>query len=68
MEQIPLVLINNKKVNNPQKMADAFNIFFLKITETLDLCQKARGSAISFLKNAFPRKFPDFELIPTIKT
>jgi hypothetical protein len=68
MEQIPPVLINNKKVNDAQKIADAFNTFFLKITENLDLRQEARGDAISFLKNAFPRKFPDFKIIPTTET
>jgi hypothetical protein len=30
MEQIPPVLINNEKVNDPQKIADAFNTFFLE--------------------------------------
>jgi hypothetical protein len=31
MEQIPPVLINNKKVNDPQEITDAFNAFsFLK--------------------------------------
>jgi hypothetical protein len=68
MEQIPPVLKNNEKVNDPQKIADAFNTFFLKINENLDLCQEARGSAISFLKNAFSRKFLDFKIIPTTKT
>jgi hypothetical protein len=28
MEQIPPVLINNVKINDPQKVADAFNMFF----------------------------------------
>jgi hypothetical protein len=46
MEQIPPVLINNEKVNGPQKIADAFNTFFLKITENLDLYQETRGDAL----------------------
>jgi predicted lipoprotein with Yx(FWY)xxD motif len=46
IEQIPPILINNEKVNNPQKIADAFNTFSLKITENLDLSQEARGNAI----------------------
>jgi hypothetical protein len=33
MQQVPSVLINNEKVNDPHKIADVFNIFFLKITE-----------------------------------
>jgi hypothetical protein len=36
------------------------SILFLKINEYLHLHQEARGDDISFLKNAFPRKFPDF--------
>jgi hypothetical protein len=64
MEQIPPVLINNKEVHEPQKIADAFNTFFLKITERLDL----GWEAFSFLKNAFPRKFLDFKTIPTTET
>jgi hypothetical protein len=32
------------------------------------LHQEPRGEAISFLKNAFPREFPDFKSIPTTKT
>jgi hypothetical protein len=40
----------------------------LKITENLDLHQEARGDAILFLKNAFPRKLPDFKIIPTTET
>jgi hypothetical protein len=61
MEQIPPVLINNEKVNGPQKIADTINNFFLKITENLALHQEA------FLKNTFNRKFPDLKIIPTIK-
>jgi hypothetical protein len=48
-----------------KKIADAFNTFFMKITENLDL---ARCDAISFLKNAFPRKFPHIKIIPTTET
>jgi hypothetical protein len=40
----------------------------LKIAENLDLHQETRGDAISFLKNAFPRKFSDFKIIPTAET
>jgi hypothetical protein len=54
MEQIPPDLIKNEKFNDPQKISDVFNTFFLKMTENLDLCQEARDNAISFLKNAFP--------------
>jgi hypothetical protein len=52
MEQIPPVLINNERVNDPPKIADAVNTLFLKITENVDLRQ-ARGDAISFIKLHF---------------
>jgi hypothetical protein len=32
------------------------------------LHQQARGDAISFLKDAFPRKFPGIKTIPTTET
>jgi hypothetical protein len=32
------------------------------------LHQEARGDAISFLKDAFPRKFPGIKTIPTTET
>jgi hypothetical protein len=51
MVQIASLLINKDKVKDSQKIADAFNTFFL-ITENLGLRQEAGGDAI-----AFPRKF-----------
>jgi hypothetical protein len=41
---------------------------FLTITENLNLHQEVRGDAISFLKEAFPRKFPGINTIPTTET
>jgi hypothetical protein len=40
----------------------------LTITENLNLNQEARGDAISFLKDAFPRKFHGIKTIPTTET
>jgi hypothetical protein len=45
MEQIPPVLINNEKVNDPQKRY-MLSIFFFKITETLDLHKEEIGNAL----------------------
>jgi hypothetical protein len=68
-EQIPSVLINSEKINDPQIIAYAFNTFFLQITENLSLHQEECGDVISFLKNAFfPIKFPGIKTIPTTKT
>jgi hypothetical protein len=66
-EQIPSVLINSEKVNDPQIIADAFNTFFLQTTEDLSLHQE-ESDVISFLKKPFPRKFPGIKTIPTTKT
>jgi hypothetical protein len=43
-------------------------MFFLTITENLNLHQEARGDAISFLEDAFPGKFPGIKTIPTTET
>jgi hypothetical protein len=40
----------------------------LTIAENLNLHQEVRGNAISFLKEAFPRKFTGIKTIPTTKT
>jgi hypothetical protein len=45
-EQLPSVLINSEKVNDPQIIVDAFNTFFLQITENLNLHQVERGDVI----------------------
>jgi hypothetical protein len=42
--------------------------FFLTIIESLNLHQVGREYAISFLKNAFPVKFPGIKIIPTTET
>jgi hypothetical protein len=64
-EQIPSLLVNNEKVKDLEVIADAFNTFFLAITEKLNLRQEVRGDAISFLKEVFPRKFSGIKAIPT---
>jgi hypothetical protein len=38
--------------------------FFLMITEGLKLQQVRNKDAVSFLKDAFPVKFPDIKFIP----
>jgi hypothetical protein len=65
---MPSLPINDDKVKDPEVIADAFNIFFLTITENLNLHQEVRGDAISFLKQAFPRKFPGIKTISTTET
>jgi hypothetical protein len=51
-EQMQSLLINNETVKDPVTVANAFNIFFLTITEGLKL-QVRNEDPISFLKDAF---------------
>jgi hypothetical protein len=53
---------------DPEVTADSFNTFFLTVTENLYLHQELRSDTISFLKEAFPRKFPVIKTSPTIET
>jgi hypothetical protein len=66
-EQIPPVLINNENLII-HKTCRCFTTLFFKITENLDLCHEARDNAISFLKSAFPKTFPDFKIILTTES
>jgi hypothetical protein len=61
------LLINSEKVKDPVTIANAFNIFFLTITEGLKL-QVRNEDPISFLEDAFPVKFCDIKIIPTTET
>jgi hypothetical protein len=51
-----------------QKKLLAFNTFFLTSAEILNLHQEVRGDAISFLREAYPRKFTGIKTIPTTQT
>jgi hypothetical protein len=64
-KQIPSLLINDKKVKNPEVIAASFNTIFLTVTENVNLNQEVRADVISFLKEAFPKKFPCIKTIPT---
>jgi hypothetical protein len=65
---MPSLLTNNEKVNDPGTVANAFNIFVLTITESLNLHQVGREDATLFLKDAFPVKFHGIKIIPTTET
>jgi hypothetical protein len=65
---VPSLLTNNEKVKDPGTLANAFNNDFLTITESLNLHQAGREDAVSFLKAAFPGKFPGIKIIPTTET
>jgi hypothetical protein len=65
---MPSLLMNREKVKDKRKVADAFNNFFLTITENSNLHQAGEEDAISSLKDSFPRKFPAIKLIPDTET
>jgi hypothetical protein len=54
-----------RKVKEPGKVADAFNNFFLTITENINIHRAGKEDAITLLKDSFPRKFPAIKFIPT---
>jgi hypothetical protein len=47
---------------------DTSTTLFLTTAGNLNLSQEVRGNAISFLRKAYPRKFPGFKMIPTTET
>jgi len=59
--------VNDEKLKDPTNMANAFNNFFITITDKLNIQQIQQGDAISILKDSFPRNIPSLKIIPTIK-
>jgi hypothetical protein len=53
---------------DPETVANAFNNFFLTISESLNLHKMGKEDAISFLKDAFPVTFHNIKSIPTTET
>ena len=47
VEKFPTVLVNFEKLRDPTDVANAFNTFFIKITEKLHIQQIGKGDAIS---------------------
>ena len=45
-------------------MANAFNNFFMTLTEHTNIQPKGKGDAISVLKDSFPGNFPSVKIIP----
>jgi hypothetical protein len=50
-EQMPSLLITNEKIKYPEKVADAFNSFFLSVAENSNLHQVGIEDPVSFLKD-----------------
>jgi hypothetical protein len=56
IEQVASLLVNNEKLKDPTIMDNAFNNFFVTVTEKLNIQKHEKGDAISFLKDF--QKFP----------
>jgi hypothetical protein len=63
---MPSLLTKNEKVKDPVTVASAFHTCFLTITEGLKF-QVRNEDPISFLKDAFPVKFPAIKLFQPLK-
>jgi len=51
VERVPTVLVNDEKFKDPTDVANAFNNFFIIVTEKLNIQQTEKGEAISILKH-----------------
>jgi hypothetical protein len=56
--------VNDEKLKDPKNAANAFNDFFITITEKLNIQQITKGDAISILKDPFPGNSPSIKIIP----
>jgi hypothetical protein len=54
----------NEKLKDPRKVANAFNNFFITITEILNIQRTEKGDATLILQDSFPGNFPNTKLIP----
>jgi hypothetical protein len=64
MEQVPSLLMNNEELTDLKNVANAFNTFFLTISEQLNIQQVENGDAVLFLEDSFPGNFPSMTTIP----
>jgi hypothetical protein len=62
---MPSLLAKSEKAKDLETAANNFNKFFVTITENLNLHQMGNENALSFLKDAFPKIFPSFKIIPS---
>jgi hypothetical protein len=59
--------VNDEKLKDPTSVANAFNDFFITITERLNTQQIQKGDANSILKDSFLAHFPSIKIIPVIE-
>jgi hypothetical protein len=67
-KHIHSLLTNNKKLKDPENMANDFNNLFIVVIEKLNLHQVGKDEGTLFLKETFPRNTHGHKIIPTIQT
>ena len=58
MEQVPTLLVNDEKSKDATYVANAFNNFFVTVTENFNNLHMQSGGAISIINYSFPRTPP----------
>jgi hypothetical protein len=51
LDQVPSLLVNDDELKDPTNVANAFNNFFITVSEKLHIQQIGKGDAISVLKD-----------------
>jgi hypothetical protein len=64
IEQVPTSLVNIGTLKDQTTLANTLNKFFLTTSEKLNVHKFEGGDAILFLKDSFPRNFPNINIIP----
>ena len=59
--------MNGEKLQDLTNMNNAFNNFFITVTEKLNFQQIQKGDAISFQEDKFPGKLISIIIIPIIE-
>jgi hypothetical protein len=63
VEWVPTLLLNDEKLKDSKNVANAFNNFFITITEKSNIQQIEKGDAISILEDSSPGNFPSIKII-----
>ena len=58
VEQVPTLLVNVEKLKDPRNVANAFNKFFITVTEKLNIQQIEKGDATPIVRDSFSGNSP----------
>jgi hypothetical protein len=67
-EQDPSLLVNNEELTFPSMAVNAFNNFFLTVTEKLNTQKPEKGDVLLFLRDSFPGNFTNIKISYGTKT